>query len=117
MDGTTDLAAGGAEEGEASAAGFALAAAAVVADAGAIGLGFVAPAGGGGFPDVVAGLGLTAGASVIDSGALLLESSTGDGLAARAGVALMDGRGSGTVSGCLRTTGAVGSSALIEPAS
>ena len=96
MDSTNDLAAGGAEEGEASAAGFVLAAAAVVADAGAIGLGFVAPAGGGGFPDVVAGFGLIADAPVIGSGALLIESSTGDGLAARAGVALMDGRGSGT---------------------
>src|SRR5262249_20931783 len=95
VDSTNDLAAGGAEEREASAAGFALAAAAVVGDAGAIGLGFVAPAGGGGFPDVVAGLGLTAGASGIGFGALL-ESSTGDGLATRAGVALMDGRGSGT---------------------
>jgi hypothetical protein len=89
----------------------------VVADAGAIGLGFVTPAEGGRSPDAVAGFGLTAGAPVIGFDALLTESSTGNRLAVRAGVALMDGRGSGTASGCVRTTGGVGSSSLIEPPS
>ena len=87
----------------------------MVADAGAIGLGFVTPAGGGRSPDVVAGFGLTAGAPVIAFDALLTKSSTGDGLAVRAGVALMDGWGSGTASGCVRATGSVGSSTLTEP--
>jgi hypothetical protein len=87
----------------------------VVADAEAIGLGFVTPAGGGRSPDAVAGFGLTAGAPVIGFDALLTESSTGNWLAVRAGVALMDGRGSGTVSGRVRTTGGVVSSTLIAP--
>ena len=90
----------------------------MVADPGAIGLGFVGPAEGGRFPDVVACFGLAAGAPVIGSGALLIESSTGDVLAVRAGVAaLLEGRRSGTVSGCVGKTGAVGSSTLIEPTS
>jgi hypothetical protein len=54
--GATDLTAGNAEEGAAPATGFAAAAAAAVADAGAIGPAFVAP-GGARFPDVAAGFG------------------------------------------------------------
>jgi hypothetical protein len=87
----------------------------VVADAGAIGLGFVTPAGGGRSPDVVAGFSLTAGAPVIAFDALLTKSSTSDGLAVRVGVALMDGWGSGTASGCVRATGGEGSATLTEP--
>ena len=82
----------------------------MVTDAGAIGFGFVTPAGGG---RSAAGFGLTGGAPVIGFDALLTESSIGDGLAVRAGLALMDGRGSGT--GCVRTTGGVGFSTLTQP--
>jgi hypothetical protein len=83
-----------------------------VADGGATGLGFVAPGGDRRCPDVVVGFGLTAGAPVIGSGALLIESSTGGGFAVRAGVAFMDGLGT-----CVTVTGGGGSSTLMEPSS
>jgi hypothetical protein len=75
-----------------------------------VGLGFVTPAGCGRSPEVVAGFGLTAVAPVVGFDALLTESSTSNGLAVRAGAALMDG-----ASGCVRTTGGVVSSTVTEP--
>src|SRR5215471_6984896 len=87
------------------------AAGAAMMDAGAAGRG--AAAGGRAFSDVVAGSGLTVGATMIRSGAFLYEFPAGDGLAVRTGVAPAagrvrgsgNGRGSGTASGGFTMTG------------